>query len=106
MNQRDEWAASVGLLREYLRDDLALARAIRERRWADLAAVAELANADVDHSLAVTDPVLYRTLRDAITKYHLRGYACLSVHLLRLKAARGRSTPRPPHSRPAAKAGR
>lgn len=93
MNKRDKWVASVGLLREFLRDDLALARAIREQRWGDLAAVAELANVEVDHSLAVTDPVLYRTLRDAITKYHLRGYACLDVRLLRLKAARGRSTP-------------
>lgn len=88
MNRRDQWVAGVALLRAYLRDDLALARALRERRWADLLAAAELANGEIDHDLALTDPALYRALRDAITKYHLRGYGGLDIQSLRLIVAR------------------
>lgn len=88
MNRRDQWVAGVALLRAYLRDDLALARALRERRWTDVLAAAEIASGEVDHDLALTDPALYRTLRDAITKYHLRGYGGLDVQSLRLIAAR------------------
>ena len=93
MNKREQWVSGVSLLREYLRDDLALARALRERRWSDLLAAAELANNGVDPTLAVTDPVLYKALRDATTKYFLRGYGCLDVGLLRIKAAKDRKAP-------------
>ncbi|RAZ83429.1 hypothetical protein [Cereibacter johrii] len=85
---REDWVTATGLLRAYLRDDLVLARALRERRWADLAAVADLANGEVDNRLAVTDPALYRALREAVTKYHIRGYGCLDVDKLRRMAGR------------------
>lgn len=88
MSKREDWVASVSLLRQYLSDDLALARAIKNRRWSDLAAVAELAKGGVDHDLAITDPALYKALRDSITKYHIRGYACLDAALLRQQASR------------------
>lgn len=87
MSKRNDWVAAVSLLRSYLTDDLALARAIKECRWADLAAAAELAHCGVDHDLALTDPALYKALRDSITKYHLRGYACLDTNLLRQRAS-------------------
>ena len=93
MNKRERWVAGVSLLREYLRDDLALARTLRERRWFDLLAAVELANKDVDPSLAVTDPALYKALRDAITKFFLRGYGCLDARLLRLKAEKEAKAP-------------
>ena len=85
---RDDWVTAVGLLRAYLRDDLVIARALRDRRWSDLAAVAELADGEIDNRLAVTDPALYRALRDAVTKYHLRGYGCLDADKLRRMAGR------------------
>ena len=93
MNKREQWVAGVSLLREYLRDDLALSRALRERRLSDLIAAVELANKGVDSSLAVTDPVLYKALRDAITKFFLRGYGCLDVRLLQLKAEKEARAP-------------
>lgn len=88
MSKRDDWVTGVSLLRQYLSDDLALARAVKDRRWSDLAAVAELAQGGVDNDLALTDPALYKALRDSITKYHLRGYACFDTSLLRQRAAR------------------
>lgn len=88
MSKREDWVAAVSLLRQYLSDDLALAKAIKGRRWSDLAAAAELAQGGVDHDLALTDPALYKALRNSITKYHLRGYACLDATLLRQRAVR------------------
>lgn len=76
MTSHDRWVTGVGLLRRFLQEDLAIARALKERRWADLAAVAEIAQRDVDPELAATDPALYRALRDALTLYHLRGLPC------------------------------
>lgn len=86
MNSRERWVTGVCLLREYLQDDLVLARMLRKRRWADLLAAAEIIHEDVDPNLAVTDPALYKALRDAVTKAHLCGYRCLDPHELRLKA--------------------
>lgn len=86
MNAREKWVTGVRLLREYLTDDYVLARALRERRWSDLLAAAELANNGIDHEYAVTDPILYKNIRDATTKYFMRGYGCLHVPLLREQA--------------------
>jgi len=85
MTSRDRWVTGVGLLLRSLQEDLAIARALKERRWAELAAVAEIAQRDVDPKLAATDPALYRALRDALTLYHLRGYHALDVAMLRQK---------------------
>ncbi len=83
MTSRDRCVTGVGLLRRFLQEDLAIARALKERRWAELAAVAEIAERDVDPELAATDPALYRALCDALTLYHLRGYHALDVAMLR-----------------------
>ena len=93
MSKREQWVAGVSLLREYLRDDLALARTLRERRWSELLAVVEIANKGVDPALAVTDPTLYKALRDATTKFFLRGYGCLDARLLKLQAEKEAKAP-------------
>ena len=67
----------VAGLKTFLEDPLHLARLLKEHQWKELLAVAELAEKDVDPALAQTDPVLYETLRSAITLYHLKGYHVL-----------------------------
>lgn len=86
MGAREKWVTAVSLLREYLTDDYVIARAWRERRWSDLLAVVELANAGVDNRLAITDPALYKALRDATTKFFMRGYGGFNVEYLRDRA--------------------
>ena len=39
-----------------------------------------------NHDLAMTDPALYRTLREAITIFYLRGGGALNLEKLRLLA--------------------
>ena len=82
---REIWTTGVAMLRQYIKDDLAIARALKERRWSDVRAAAIVARADADPRLAATDPVLYKTLRDAITKFNLRGYGGLDPDLLAKK---------------------
>jgi len=49
-----------------------LARRLRERRWADVAALVCFAQRDVPPALAMTDPALYRSLREGVTLFSLR----------------------------------
>lgn len=79
MTPRDKWVIGSGLLKQLVKDELVLARALRERRWADVAAAAEVARKDVDPEMALTDPAQYRTLRDAITIFHIKGYGGLDI---------------------------
>jgi len=65
--------------REMLEKPELLARRLKERRWADVAALLRYVKHDVPPSLAQTDPALYRTLRDGITQFHLRGGGALSL---------------------------
>ncbi len=60
-----------------------IARALKERRWADVGAAVEFAEADLPKDLAITDPALYRTLREAITTFYLRGGGALNLNKLR-----------------------
>ena len=60
-----------------------IAAALKERRWADVGAAVEFAEADLPKDLAITDPALYRTLRDAITTFYLRGGGALNLTKLR-----------------------
>ncbi|MCF7732513.1 MAG: hypothetical protein K9N23_12550 [Akkermansiaceae bacterium] len=60
-----------------------VAEALRQRRWADLATAVEFAQADVPKDLAITDPALYRTLRQHITTFYLRGGGALNLDKLR-----------------------
>ena len=56
---------------------------LKERRWQELAALVEFANNDAPQSLIPTDPALYETLRQQITKYRLSGWSCLNLKRLR-----------------------
>jgi len=56
---------------------------LKERRWEELAAVVELAEQDAPRSLAHSDPALYRTLREQITEFRLRGWSCLNLKRLK-----------------------
>ena len=60
-----------------------IASALKERRWADVGAAVEFAEADLPKDLAITDPALYRTLREAITRFYLRGGGALNLEKLR-----------------------
>jgi|GEM_PF-2472115 hypothetical protein len=64
-----------------------VARALRERRWAHVALAVEFATKEVPTDLAITDPALYRMLRDAVTTFHLRGGGALNLEKLRQLAA-------------------
>jgi hypothetical protein len=61
-----------------------LGQALKDKRWADLAAlVAFVRQQEVSHDLAMTDPALYRTLRQHITTFYLRGGGALNLDKLR-----------------------
>ena len=60
-----------------------IASALKERRWADVGAAVEFAETDLPKDLAITDPALYRTLREAITRFYLRGGGALNLEKLR-----------------------
>ena len=67
---------------------------LKERRWEELAALVEFANNDAPKSLLPTDPALYQTLRQQITKYRLSGWSCFNLKRLReLAAERAESAP-------------
>lgn len=77
---RSEELAAQRLLAEPDR----LGHALKERRWADLVAlVTFVRQQDVYHDLAMTDPALYRTLRQQITTFYLRGGGALNLEKLR-----------------------
>jgi hypothetical protein len=61
---------------------------LREKRWAELAALVRFARRDVPVELAQTDPALYRQLREQITRFFLRGGDVFS--LKKLEALTGR----------------
>jgi hypothetical protein len=59
----------------------------RDRRWSELLALVRFARRDVSPELAATDPALYRTLRDQITRFYLRGGGVFSLEKLAHMAA-------------------
>ena len=62
--------------------------ALKEKRWADVAAlVCFVREHDASHDLAMTDAALYKTLRQQITTFHLRGGGALNLEKLRQLAA-------------------
>ena len=62
--------------------------ALKEKRWADVAAlVCFVREHDTSHDLAMTDAALYKTLRQQITTFHLRGGGALNLEKLRQLAA-------------------
>jgi hypothetical protein len=73
--------------REMLDKPELLGRRLKERRWADVAALVRYVRHDVPPSLALTDPALYRTLREGVTLFHLRGGGALDLEKLEALAA-------------------
>ena len=62
--------------------------ALKQRRWADVASlVTYVHEQDVSHDLAMTDAALYRTLRQQITTFYLRGGGALNLEKLRQLAS-------------------
>lgn len=79
----EDFHLGVLIMREFLEDHLTLARLIKNRDWQCLLAAARIAApGGVDPQLAIADPAKYRSLREAVTLYHLKGYGCLNVQAL------------------------
>ena len=55
---------------------------LKQQRWEELAALVEFAEKDAPRSLTHTDSALYRTLRQQITEFRLRGWSCLNLKKL------------------------
>ena len=51
-----------------------MAKLIIDRDFELLREVARLAQADAPVDLAMTDPARYRAIREAVTRYHLKGW--------------------------------
>ncbi len=75
------------IAREMLEKPHLLGQRLKERRWADVAALVRYAKKDVPISLAMTDPALYRTLREGVTRFYLRGGGALNLRKLEALAA-------------------
>jgi hypothetical protein len=82
MNAREEELTARALLADPEQVDVCL----REKRWAELAAVVRFARRDVPVQLAQTDPALYRQLREQVTRFFLRGGDVLSLERLEVLA--------------------
>ena len=52
---------------------------LKEKRWAEVAALVRFARREVPSALASTDPALYRTLREQITRFFINGGAVFSL---------------------------
>lgn len=61
---------------------------LKEKRWAEVAALVRYARREVPPALASTDPALYRTLREQITRFFLNGGAVFSLSRLEELAGR------------------
>ncbi len=83
MNAREEELTARHLLEH---PDL-LGVYLKEKRWAEVAALVRFAHRDVPSELAATDPALYRTLREGVTRFFLRGGGSLNLAKLESLAA-------------------
>lgn len=59
----------------------------RRRDWELLEEIARIAQADAPLDMAMTDPAMFVTLRNAITRYHLKGWTRMTPERVRLVAA-------------------
>ena len=73
--------------REMLEKPELLGIRLKERRWADVAALVRYAKKDVPPDLASTDPALYRTLREGVTRFFLLGGGAINLEKLEALAA-------------------
>lgn len=69
MTAREEEIVAVALLG----DPEAELVCFQQKRWRELAALVRYAQRDVPVALSQTDPALYRTLREQVTRFYLRG---------------------------------
>ncbi len=83
MNPREEELAARALLE----DPALVDTCFQQKRWAELAALVRFARRDVPVSLAQTDPALYQSLRDQVTRFFLLGGDVFSLQKLEEKAA-------------------
>lgn len=82
MNAREEELAVHALLESPALVDAAL----KEERWAELAALVRFARRDVPVALAQTDPALYRKLREQVSRFFLLGGDVFSLEALEARA--------------------
>jgi hypothetical protein len=75
------------IAREMLLKPELLGQRLKERRWADVAALVRYARKDVPKDLAMSDPALYRALREGVTFFYMRGGGALSLEKLEALAA-------------------
>jgi len=76
------------IAREMLARPELLGIRLRQRRWADVAALVEYVKRGVPKDLAMTDPAPFRTLHDQIAHFYLRGGGALNLAALNRMAAR------------------
>ena len=88
---RERWVGGTSLLLSLLKDDLAIAKAIRSKNYHDLHAAALIAAKGLSPSVAMTDPAQYKAIREATTIFYLKGYRCLNVDRLAALSARSPS---------------
>ena len=55
-----------------------MAALVNARDWELLREVARMAQQDAPLDLAATDPALFQTLRQAVTKFHLGGWSAMT----------------------------
>lgn len=75
--------------REMLEHPELLGIRLKERRWGEVAALVRYIKSDVPGDLAMSDPALYKTLRDQVTLLRLRGVGALNLAKLEALAADG-----------------
>jgi hypothetical protein len=80
------------IAREILERPELLGIRLKEKRWGDVAALVRYVQHDVPADLAMTDPALYKTLRDQISLFHLRGGGALNLSTLERLAAHADET--------------
>ena len=76
---RERWVQAVDNLLRYGQGEPVAGRLLRERRLQALSDMLDLARFGPDASMALTDPALFRSLREAATKAYLAGLLMLRV---------------------------
>jgi len=76
---REQWVAAVDNLLHYGQGEPVVGRLLRERRLQALSDMLDLARHGPEAATALTDPALFRALRDAATRAYLAGLLMLQV---------------------------
>ena len=79
---RNIWTCGTGILIQLLKDDLALAKLIKQRKYKELYAAALVAHYGPSPRTAVTDPAQFTALQRARTLFFIKGYRCLDCKRL------------------------